>query len=252
MAMLTPVSRTTLSEQVALQIVDMISAGRWKPGERLPSESALCQALQIGRSTLREALKSLAFVGRVRMRAGEGTYVAEGLSKFLDRVLAGGFIKSEKDVSELSEARILLETELAALCAQRATQTDLQKLERLVAGMRESLHESGERFLELDLEFHLTIAACSQNQFLAQFLRTIRGLLQEWIMKSSQVPGSRDVAYAQHLKIFEALKSRQPRKARAVMRSHLQTFRRGYLLLLKASESETKEQQVSESLAGKG
>src|SRR3989442_14222826 len=94
-------------------------------------------------------------------------------------------------------------------------------------------------------------AARSPDQFLAQFLGTIRGPLQEWSIKSSHVPGSRDVAYARHRKILEALKSRQPRKARAAMRSHLQTFRRGYLLLLKASESETKEQQVSESLAGK-
>jgi DNA-binding FadR family transcriptional regulator len=70
---LKPVSRVTLGEQVAAQLAEQISGGRWRPGDRLPSESELCAALRIGRSTLREALKSLAFVGLVQMRPGEGT-----------------------------------------------------------------------------------------------------------------------------------------------------------------------------------
>ena len=65
---LKPIKRVTIGEQVALQLAGMISDGRWVAGQKLPSESALCQALSIGRSTLREALKSLAFIGMVRMR----------------------------------------------------------------------------------------------------------------------------------------------------------------------------------------
>ena len=66
MSTLRPVSRVTLAEQVATQISDQISEGRWKPGEKLPTEAELCNALRIGRSTLREALKSLAFVAWFR------------------------------------------------------------------------------------------------------------------------------------------------------------------------------------------
>ena len=73
MSNLKPVSRVTLGEQVAAQLAEQISEGRWKPGDRLPSESELCSTMGIGRSTLREALKSLAFVGLVQMRPGEGT-----------------------------------------------------------------------------------------------------------------------------------------------------------------------------------
>ena len=80
---LKPIKRVTIGEQVALQLAGMISDGRWVAGQKLPSESALCQALSIGRSTLREALKSLAFIGMVRMRAGDGTYVAEKLPGLL-------------------------------------------------------------------------------------------------------------------------------------------------------------------------
>ncbi len=240
---LKPISRATLSEQVALQIVDMISTGKWKTGEKLPSESDLCRALHVGRFTLREALRSLAFVGMVQMRPGEGTYVSDGTSKLLERILAPGFLSTEKDLLDMAETRLVLETELVALCAQRATDADLAELERLVGEMQESIQVAGERFLELDLEFHLTIAALSKNLVLAQLLRTIRGLLREYIMKTLQVPGARELACAHHREVLEALKQHDASKAWRLMRTHLRTFQREYKLLLKAAELEIKPQQ---------
>ena len=82
---LKPVSRVTVGEQVALQLAGMIREGRWRTGDKLPPEGELCRALGIGRSTLREALKSLAFIGMVRMRAGDGTYVLKPTQKRLQR-----------------------------------------------------------------------------------------------------------------------------------------------------------------------
>ncbi|HLI33901.1 MAG TPA: GntR family transcriptional regulator, partial [Terriglobia bacterium] len=152
MTELKPVFRVTLSQQVATQIAGMISAGRWKPGEKLPSEAALCQTFHVGRSTLREALKSLAFIGLVRMKAGEGTYVADGSTKFLENAFAQGLLTTEKDIEDLCEARLLLETELVALCAQRASDSDLQKIAALVEAMQESLSQGEEAFLPLDVQ----------------------------------------------------------------------------------------------------
>jgi GntR family transcriptional repressor for pyruvate dehydrogenase complex len=80
-ATLKPVSRTTLSEQVAMQLASELQAKRWQPGEKLPSEAQLCEVFNVGRSTLREALKSLAFIGMIRMRAGGGSYVADQRSR---------------------------------------------------------------------------------------------------------------------------------------------------------------------------
>jgi GntR family transcriptional repressor for pyruvate dehydrogenase complex len=231
MTELKPVFRVTLSQQVATQIAGMISAGRWKPGEKLPSEAALCQTFHVGRSTLREALKSLAFIGLVRMKAGEGTYVADGSTKFLENAFAQGLLTTEKDIEDLCETRLLLETELVALCAQRASDSDLQKIAALVEAMQESLSQGEEAFLPLDVQFHIAIADASQNQVLAQLLRTIRELLREVVMKSQKVPGARELAYAQHREILEALKQRNPRKARVAMREHLQTFQRGLMVM---------------------
>jgi GntR family transcriptional repressor for pyruvate dehydrogenase complex len=238
---LKPVFRATLSEQVAVQIAERISGGKWKPGAKLPSESALCRTFGVGRSTLREALKSLAFVGLVRMRAGEGTFVAEGPSKFLKHILSQGLLTNEKDMTDLCETRILLETELAALCAQRAGEPDLNSLQQIILRMERSLLEGGKNFLDLDLEFHMRIAEYSQNKVLGQLLSTIRGLLEEVIVKSIQIPGSLALALEQHRKILEPLRRHDVRKARAAMRDHLKTFERGYKIILGASGEEMLE-----------
>lgn len=230
-----PVVRTGLSEQVAVQIADMIAAGRWKPGEKLPSEAELCKAFGISRPSVREALKSLAFAGLVDMRTGQGTYVAEGPSKFLDRLCTHGLLNSQESVEDLTAARLAIEGELAALCAQRATPGQLSELEDLVKRIREC--RNGDEYLELDLQFHLSIAAFSRSQILAQLLRAIRGLLQEVIRKSAQLPGDQELTYQQHHKVWRAIAERNPRRARSAMRNHLRTFQRGYTLLAKMSDT---------------
>lgn len=233
---LRPVVRTTLSEQVAMQIASMISSGRWKDGDRLPSEADLCRMLHIGRSTLREALRSLAFVGMVRMRAGEGTYVSHGPSRLLERIFAQGMLVTEQAVTDLCETRILLETEMAALCAQKATDRELRELRRAVEEMAAGVNGPISAFLNLDLGFHLSIADASKNQVMAQLLRTIRELLKEYIVKSLQLANAPQLACEGHRKILRALKEHNPHKARVAMREHLRKFQRGYKLIMAASD----------------
>lgn len=233
---LKPVVRVTLGEQVALQIATMISSGRWKDGDRLPSEAELCKMLHIGRSTLREALRSLAFVGMVRMKAGEGTYVAHAPPKLLERIFAHGMLATEQAVTDLCDTRVLLETELAALCAQKATATELDQLDSLIREMALRVNGPDTDFLKVDLDFHLQIADASKNEVMAQLLRTIRQLLEEYIVKSLQLTKAQQLALEGHVRIFEALKQHDSRKARATMREHLRLFQRGYKLIVAASE----------------
>ena len=230
---LKPVSRTTLSEQVALQLAAEVAAKRWQPGDKLPSEAELCRAFNVGRSSLREALKSLAFVGIIRMRAGGGSYVAERPSKYVNRpLLARGLLNTEKDVNDLSEARLVLETELASLCARRVTRRELATLEDLTRKMKVAKDEDRAKFQQLDLEFHLSIAASSKNEVLAELLGHIRGALQELIRKSLLLPNGMNLACKQHEKILAALKQRNPAAARKAIRAHLSTFQRGYKVAL--------------------
>ncbi len=242
-----PLTRATLSEQVAEQIADMIATGHWKPGDKLPSEAELCKVFHISRPSVREALKSLSFAGLVNMRTGQGSYVTEGPSKLLDRLCAHGLLTNQESVEDLTTTRLVLEGELAGLCAQRATLEELEELDRLVASIKAST--TREDFLELDLQFHLAIAAYSRSQILAQLLRAIRGLLQELIRKSADLPGDKELTCSQHERILAALKERNPRKARSAMRIHLRTFQRGYDLLMKLSPNEGVAERSPERLA---
>ncbi len=234
---LKPVSRTTLSEQVALQLAAEVAAKRWQPGGKLPSEAELCRAFNVGRSTLREALKSLAFVGIIRMRAGGGSYVAERPSKYVNRpLLARGTLSTEKDVNDLCEARLVLETELTSLCARRATRQELASLEDLNRKMKVAKDEDRAKFQQLDLEFHLSIAASSKNEVLAELLGHIRGALQELIRKSLLLPNGMNLACKQHERILDALKHRNPTAARKAIRAHLSVFQRDYKVLLRGRQ----------------
>lgn len=237
MKSLRPVSRVTLGEQVAAQLAEQITHGRWRPGERLPSESDLCAALNIGRSTLREALKSLAFVGLVQMRPGEGTYVTDGTQVLVDRISARGFLRTERDLEDVSEARLILETELAALAAERMGPADLDRLEEILAAMKRRLDGEGRDYAELDVEFHLAIAKSSKNRLLHELLVPIRGVLQEFIAKSQELPGITQDAHAHHTRIVAALRQRNPEKARRAMRAHLETCGKAFSLLGKISET---------------
>lgn len=231
MPQLKAVARVTLGEQVAQQLADMIAEKHWKAGERLPPETELCEALNVGRSTLREALKSLAFIGLVRMRAGDGTYVAEQSRSLLHRILAKGLLKTEKDLEDVCETRILLETELAAFAAERLTADDAVLLKSLVAKGRDNLKRNTNQYITSDLDFHLAVANCSHNNLLPRLLLDIRELLMEWIQKSQELPGVRENAQEQHERILQAILNRDTEKARSEMRAHLHTFERAYKLL---------------------
>ncbi|MGA3236039.1 MAG: FadR/GntR family transcriptional regulator [Bryobacteraceae bacterium] len=238
MESLKPVIRQTLGQQVATQLAAMVTSGKWRTGERLPPEMELCKTLHIGRSTLREALKSLAFVGLVQMRHGEGTFVAQGTEHLLDRILAKGLIRSEKAVADVCETRLILETELAALSAERITDSELAAIGELVERMGQHLEAEDSSFEDLDLEFHLQLAASSKNPVLQQLMNPIRDLVFEWIVKSQQFPGLRLNAHQQHQAILQALIQRKPEKARKAMRDHLETFMHAVSLLEKVAAGE--------------
>lgn len=224
---LDPLPRSTLSEQVAKRLAARINAGAWKPGEKLPSEAELCKAFHVGRSSLREALTSLAFIGLIRVRAGEGSFVAEQPSAyFTSSWLNGGVLCSEEALREFVEARMILEIEMAGLCAERIVPEELQQLELLVEPMK-SVREVVE-FSKLDLAFHITLGMAAKNEVLNTILAGVREKTMELISKSLLLEEGMENAMLGHIKVLEALRQRNPVKAREAMRNHLRSFQRGY------------------------
>jgi GntR family transcriptional repressor for pyruvate dehydrogenase complex len=227
---LTPISRTTLGEQVASQLAAMISTGKWKPGDKLPSELELRKTLHIGRSTLREALRSLSYVGLVVIKPGDGTYVKHRSAQPIQEVLTEDKLRTKEDVDDLFETRIVLETELAALCAQRASITELQRIEAFAVEMEATKDQpNSKRFASLDIRFHLAIAEASKNRMLGRLFYSIHALIEELLAKREYILGGHEETCMGHRKVLQALKQRNVPAARIAMREHLDGFCANYL-----------------------
>jgi GntR family transcriptional regulator, transcriptional repressor for pyruvate dehydrogenase complex len=130
-----PVIRTSLSDEIVEQIIDLISRDVLKPGERLPSERELCKKFGVGRTSLREALRSLAVMGILDGRVGEGTFVSTNNKKYLEKTLQWGLLLDRKKVEDLIETRLMLESQTAFLASQRATKQNLQEIGQTLRGM---------------------------------------------------------------------------------------------------------------------
>jgi GntR family transcriptional regulator, transcriptional repressor for pyruvate dehydrogenase complex len=221
-----PVNRNSLSDAIVEQIIGLISRGVLKPGERLPSEKELCLRFGVGRTSIREALRSMAVMGILDGRVGEGTFVSTDNRKYLEKALHWGLLIDRKSVSDLVETRLMLESQTAYAAAARATEENLLEIKEALQGMRRSL-ERPEEYLEHDLRFHLAIARATQNQILYNLLSMTRGYLQTWITESLSKPSTRKMraraesSVREHQKILLALRKRKPAEARQAMTDHI-------------------------------
>jgi GntR family transcriptional repressor for pyruvate dehydrogenase complex len=123
---------------------------------------------------------------------------------------------------ELIEVRGGLETQAATLAAERVTPDDVDALRGYVTTMRDSLDDL-DTFLQADIRFHLRIAISAGNDVLRDLLQSTRSLLRLWVERGLRQRDQAEVAYREHLRVFEAIEARDPEAAREAMRSHMTT-----------------------------
>jgi GntR family transcriptional repressor for pyruvate dehydrogenase complex len=214
------ISRSTLPEEITRRIVDAIRSGEFKPGNRLPPERELAQALGVSRTSVREALKYLTLMGLLEVRLGDGTYLREDSHDAIANALDLGLLLRQGSAQHLIEARTFIEAKLAELAAERGSLADLNEIdaafERMVANVSDL-----ERFLEADVRFHLIVGHAAGNPVLERVLQTIRGFLRVWIEKTLDGRREAERVLAEHRAIRDAITARDPDAARAAMEAHL-------------------------------
>lgn len=218
-AKITPLARTSLSDDIVQQITDLIARGILKPGEQLPAERELCKQFGVGRTSLREGLRSLTVMGILEVRLGEGTFVSDNQDRYLEKTLQWGLLLDPKVVEDLIETRLTLESQTAFLAAQRATPDDLENIALANRELAQSI-DSTESYLELDLKFHLAIARTARNNILYQLLSMTRGYLQEWIKKALSQRQA-ELSLREHESILQALRQNDAEQARGAMIAHI-------------------------------
>ena len=210
--------REPLATQVARKLVEYIIAGTFQPGDRMPPERQLAEAFGVGRSAMREALKSLS-IGLIEVRQGDGTYLRHADATLLPRVIDWGLLMGERRTLDLVEARQCIECDIAELAATRRSADDLADLEQALQAMNDA--SNPDSFVDADVDFHLRLANAAHNSALRDIHASIQSLLRVWIGRVIQAASSTSPSYAEHVPIFAAVRAGDPAAARAAMHDHM-------------------------------
>lgn len=170
------VKKYSLSDEVASKLQQQIAAGRYKPGDKLPTEPELMQQFKVGRSSIREAVRILANSGILRVQQGLGTFVELQHGNCIPWYMR---LQDAKG-AELNEVRQLLELKIAEKAAEHRTQKDIRLLTQLLKKRYDAALEGDiEACIEADIQFHIAIADAAQNGILADLYKTIAAQIKK-------------------------------------------------------------------------
>lgn len=215
---ISPPLKEDLTTQLVAKFKELISQGVLTAGVKLPPERELAQKFGVSRSSLRHALKVLDIMGVLTQRVGDGTYLTTSAARILSEPLEFLVLLDGISLSELAETRLIVEPELAARAAERATTEDL-------AVLRQSLKvletESDERkLIEADLAFHQAIFQASDNRLCERLFSLIhRSMMTSIALTSQLVDWNHTLSF--HRPIYNAIDRRDSKEARHSMIEHL-------------------------------
>jgi DNA-binding FadR family transcriptional regulator len=239
-----PIKAPRLHERIAQEIVQLIEAGTFKPGSRLPAERQLAQSLTVSRSSLREALSALELQGVLEIRLGSGAYVrrralgsasAEGhrgrtaRRQHKDTASGLGVVEGELSPFDVLRARLVIEPEAAALAARYASPAQRAAIAHAFAQLELEMRANRPQ-PPADREFHVLIARASGNAALALVVELLwdqgQGPLGKRMESLYVTRGRKRDNVEEHRLILEAVVTGNPARARLAMRGHLQQAER--------------------------
>ncbi|QHI97793.1 FCD domain-containing protein [Xylophilus rhododendri] len=206
---------------LANQVLELIAAGEFKSGDRLPAERALAERFKVSRTSVREAIIALEVNGTVEVRGGSGIYVCPPNVRLASFEFAQG-----PGPIEALRARALIESEVAAQAAADRKDGDLDAIFATIADMRDHMQDKAGNEAA-DREFHLAIAGATGNKVLVQAVAAIwdgSRSSQLWTRMEQHFSSleMRSASLADHQRIFDGILARDPDQARAAMRGHLE------------------------------
>jgi len=219
MTELAGVRRGSLVDEVIEQLRAQIASGQWPVGQRIPPESELIDRLQVGRGTLREAVKALAHAGLLEVRQGDGTYVKtrSELAGALRRQIA------RSTDMHVQEVRRALEAQAALLAATRRTEEDLAACESALAE-RDAASRAGaalgrwdpgwgEAWVRADVRFHQCVVAAAHNPMLLELYLELAEALSS-VLRRVAAEASQDTHMERgHRVLLDALRDGDPDRA---------------------------------------
>lgn len=211
-------TRHTVTQDIIDQFTQMIKDGALKVGDKLPPERVLSEQFGVGRSTLREALKSMASMGLIQSRQGEGTFIADIDFDSIKTPLQWSIFLNPSPINELVDLRMLLELAMVKSACENRSEKDLVLLDQSIVLMKAESENAG----NYDLMFHMTIGKASGNQLMHNLLDLIRLSLEEWFEKVLIDEQNLSNTIFEHEEILQAIREKDSKKAAKYMREHLE------------------------------
>ncbi len=218
-----------LAQQVMNDLVERIRDGTYRPGQQLPTEPELMEEQGVSRSVVREALSRLQAAGLAETRHGVGTFVLEP-AVTRAAALDISTVNTIRDVLAMLELRISLESEAAALAAERRTDEQLKRMRRALTDFDDAV-ERGDSAVSADLDFHLQIALATGNSYFEEIYRYLGNTtIPRTRLDTSQFSADTRRAYLnrvnrEHRDILDSIARGEPKRAGAAMRKHLTNSR---------------------------
>jgi GntR family transcriptional regulator, transcriptional repressor for pyruvate dehydrogenase complex len=221
MRMIEPVKRLNVTDSIVNQIKELVLQGKLTQGDRLPPERELMNLFEVGRPSLREALKVLEAQGLIE-KTQKGTIISGNHDKFFTDSLMFQLYFSSADWHDIFETRRIIERELTLLATTRATEEDFMEIEQTIVDMELAITEMNqEAYVSSNLLFHEKIARSSHNLVLYHLYRSINNLVAQAQVKAVTVQGVMNNSLQYHKDILNAMKQRNPELASALMVDHI-------------------------------
>jgi GntR family transcriptional regulator, transcriptional repressor for pyruvate dehydrogenase complex len=213
------IDRRPLYEQVGERLREFIDTSGMQPGDKLANVRDLATELQVGRSSIREAITALRAQGIVEVRHGDGIYLLQRPEDVISS-LAAELVDTHVDHPYIWETRQALEAQCARLAAVHATAADLAELDAALDQMSDEI-DAGSPGLAGDRRFHLGVAAAAHNPLLLKLLKGLSMALDRTSETSLTRPGQPARSLDDHRGIVAAIRAHEPADAANKMLSHL-------------------------------
>lgn len=209
-------------EDVLLQIRDEIVLKNLKPGDKLMPEREMSEALQVSRTSVREALRILEFFDIIQSKPGEGTTIRKPNIANLLANFYPFFLMPTTINIELLEARKVLEGGIAVLAASRRTTQDIEKMQEALKGF---LSDDLDILIQSDLDFHHAMSQAAGNKTLSDILFVVSDVFSKNLQSNRlhlfKIPGAKEMLYIQHESVVQAIVAGDGEKAKAALEQSL-------------------------------
>lgn len=220
-------NQESLVNEIIIQLSQAILEGDFKPGDKLLSEAQLCEKLGVGRNSLREAIKMLNAIGVLETKRGQGTFLAKEISHDVFNPLIFKLILEPKSAKDIYELRILLETIIILMAIKKADDKDIESAKNVLLEVKKLLEQNStdiDRFVKLDIKFHMVIAKSTHNYLVETILDTIMVIFEPFIKKVLSSENGIQISVINHENLIKIIEEKNSLETMNVVIKSLHEF----------------------------